>query len=240
MPVISQPSPEQTQALIDALKGAGAGVAGLPADMLQLMSQLRGVLDPGARMPGQPPADIPFTSDKLARSFGADPNNAATLAGMLLAPVPGGKIKAVKKINPGAARKNLNDFMARNAEKEKQIAVGQEILDDIEEAGGVPLAIGKKFWAETYPILNREVKEQFEGMVRALGFKPGDVIAIEKNGTKVIGKTWQELGQFLSDDLPREVEHLQGPERGFVSLMEWANRQLQNALPKKGQQALLK
>lgn len=119
----------------------------------------------------------------------------------------------------------LRDVLAAALQRFEMEQQGQGILDDLEEAGRDPREAAREFWRDTYPLLDDTNKARFQRMIRGLGFKPGDVMFTKNDGTEVRGQTWREIADFINDDLATEVQYLEGTERGYVALMEWANMQ---------------
>lgn len=62
-----------------------------------------------------------------------------------------------------------------------------------------------------------------------VGLEPGDVVAVDRNGAKEVARDWPHVAELVNDDLPPSAEQLEGTQRGYVALMEWANRQLDAA-----------
>lgn len=125
-------------------------------------------------------------------------------------------------------RRRLDKMLEDAARRYQMEGQGQAILDDLVEKDISPRIVGEQFWKETYPLLNEQTQLKFQRQVRAMGFQPGDVLWVEKDGRKVTGDSWEQLGQFLSSDLAPSARQLDGGERGFVALMQWANNQLRN------------
>jgi hypothetical protein len=118
------------------------------------------------------------------------------------------------------AREALSDFMEQVGTRIARETHGQGILDDMDEAGESPADVAKKFWKETYFNMPAEAQQVMQKQVRALtGMKPGDVIGVKADGTHIIAKDWMDIANQALD-LPDKVEHLEGPERGFVAMMK--------------------
>lgn len=115
------------------------------------------------------------------------------------------------------------DRAMRNYAMEEQ---GQAILDDLEASETSPRDVAQRFWRETYSKLNAETQQRFRLYVSKLtGMKPGAVTSVDRDGNQTIAKDWLELADFLNEDISNQVEHLEGTERGYIALMQWANEQ---------------
>ncbi len=101
---------------------------------------------------------------------------------------------------------------------------GQAMLDEMTEENRSPRRTSRRFWSSTYFKLNAETQARFQRMLKGLGFQPGDVGFIAADGTVNVLDDWLAVGEFIGEDLA-EAEHLEGTERGYVVLMEWANQQ---------------
>lgn len=160
---------------------------------------------------------------------------AATPAPVQAAPIPAAPSTAEPSAQEPApvppdngARDRLEQLIDAAMRREILQARGQEILDEMDEKGIKPQTVAKEFWTQTYPLLSPEARKYFEKQLWAqVQLRPGDVIAVNADGSKVIGKDWPHIGIALSD-LPASASDLEGTERGYVSLMQWANQQRGN------------
>lgn len=135
------------------------------------------------------------------------------------APAPGPV--AVQK----SAKDRLADLLERAIRRDAMEAQGRAILDEMDEAGETPRQVATEFWNDTYPQLNDKTRRLFERQAKAMGFEPGDVLSVNADGARVTAKDWPDVGRFLAEEMPRRAEDLEGVDRGFVSLMKWANEQ---------------
>ncbi len=116
----------------------------------------------------------------------------------------------------------FTNFLEKTAKKILMEEQGQGILDDMEEIDRTPVSVSKEFWKDTYPILNGKMQEKFNKYLTSLsGWTPGSVIATHPTEGNTIAKDWFDIADNM--DLPQEVYYLEGTERGYVALMEWAN-----------------
>jgi hypothetical protein len=121
---------------------------------------------------------------------------------------------------------NFAKFMGKTAKKWVDEAHGEEILSSLIKKGESPKDVSERFWRDTYPSLPREVQAKMEHyLTNITGLRPG------MNGGEGILKSWQDVAKL--DDMPgiRREEgmfgypDLEGTERGYVSLMAYANEQ---------------
>ena len=126
--------------------------------------------------------------------------------------------------------RNLIDGAIRRANDEAQ---GQAILDEMEKLGISPRSVVKDFWTKSWPYIEESTRKRFEKMIEDItGLKPGDAVAVYANGDEVIGKDWSDV--YPHTGVVEEVRHLEGTERGLVSLMYVANQgagQMKQAQP---------
>jgi len=135
------------------------------------------------------------------------------------------------------AKRAAEDPVSANLEKMRRRIrdeqLGQAILDDIEADGGSPKAVVEKFWKETFPRLSKEQQDKFTNMIRRItGLKPGDVIAVGRDGSTDIAKDWADV--YPANEAGLDVAGLEGGERGLIALMETGNR-IADSLPQSKQ-----
>jgi hypothetical protein len=139
--------------------------------------------------------------------------------------------KATEKVAPVAddAASKVKGYFDKVFQRWADEAKGQAILNDLEDAGVSARTVSQKFWSETYDKLPIEVKKKFIFQLEKVsGGKIGSVIAKDmKTGEYIRAKTYKDLNDWL--DL-NEIEYLEGIERGYVSLMEYANRKYSQPL----------
>ncbi|MCG8433350.1 MAG: hypothetical protein MJA83_04900, partial [Gammaproteobacteria bacterium] len=104
---------------------------------------------------------------------------------------------------------------------------GQAILDEMEDTNISVQSVSTRFWSDTYFKLNAPTQRRFQRMLAGLGFRPGDVGWIDADGVQHILEDWIQVAEFIAEDLPQSAGDLQGTERGYVALMQWANEQRQ-------------
>jgi hypothetical protein len=121
---------------------------------------------------------------------------------------------------PDNSNEKYEDFISSALRKRVMDEKGQDILDDIIEAGISPNAINKEFWHNTYWRLPAEVQQRFQRMLTEAsgGVKPGLKISQDE-----VAEDWQHIAD-KGTDLPNEAEYLEGTDRGFVVLMHEANQ----------------
>lgn len=96
---------------------------------------------------------------------------------------------------------------------------GQGILDDLISNSISPSDVSKKFWNETYFKLPPEVQVKAQKYLKSItGMEPGSTL--DTSGRKA--SDWFDIASI--DDMPSSAEHLEGIERGYVALMDDANR----------------
>jgi len=119
--------------------------------------------------------------------------------------------------------KQMTAWLKQVAAKQEQESAGRAILEDLEIAGKGPGDVAKTFWKTTYPQMNAKGKAFFEQYItKQTGFKLGDVLGAEANGDPWIARSWEDI--YPVSDLPEEMGHLQGTERGLIALMAEANK----------------
>jgi len=131
------------------------------------------------------------------------------------------------------ANKEVEDWFKQVELRMKQEAIGQEMLNDLEDIGKGPKDVVEQFWRGTYDKLPAEGKKLIERHIRATtSFKPGDTIGTTKEGANIVAKTWEET--YPSTAAVSDIEYLEGTERGLIALMEMANRKVGKAVTEQG------
>lgn len=103
---------------------------------------------------------------------------------------------------------------------------GQDILDSLQEAGRSPREVSRQFWSETYFKLSAEGQARFQRELKVKGFEPGDAETHNAaTGETTYLQDWPHVAEFVAGDLPGRADQLEGTYRGYVAMMEWANRQ---------------
>ena len=174
---------------------------------------------------------------ELERMSSAPPQQRRVMAGQeamgLTMPLNISKIPGnVGKIN--VHQEEIGNWFTKTLKRVFQENEGQAILDDLMETGVSPQSISKDFWENTYYRLPAEVQQRFQKYLSSLGggIKPGDVLFIKKGGERVMAKDWMDIA--ANSDLPLKVEHLEGTERGYIALMDEANRRFKDITNKTG------
>ena len=129
------------------------------------------------------------------------------------------------KSEKGAKSDRMSRFMAKVARDAQMEAQGIEILEDAEDAGVTPASVSGEFWTDTYPKLNLAAQKKFQKYLNNLsGMQPGDVLAYDSSsGLRDVADTWEDLGAFWGEDLGPSMSDLEGSDRGYMSMMAWAN-----------------
>jgi hypothetical protein len=121
----------------------------------------------------------------------------------------------------------LNKLLDRAFRRNIMEGEGQAILDDLTDAGRTPQSVSDDFWSDTYFRMNAETQRKFQRQLEAqAGLKPGDVTGTYADGRPPeVARDWMDVATVIRDQFPANAEQLGGTERGYVALMEWANRQ---------------
>lgn len=131
------------------------------------------------------------------------------------------------KLPPREQQNVVADHIDRLMRRRAMDDAGQGVLDDIIEAGLSPERISSEFWDKTYWQLPGDAQKRFQNYLGKIhGQKPGDVIAVDKDGKQIIAKDWFDIA--ANSDLGHEAEYLEGIDRGYVVLMHEANEALKN------------
>jgi hypothetical protein len=125
---------------------------------------------------------------------------------------------SVVQPTPGVAGSNavengIRDWVEKAMKRESMERKGMDTLNSMEENGESPMDVARKFWADTYFKLPGDVQQKFKAML--------------KNNQ---GMTPEEV-ESIGFDLPTNVRHLEGTERGFVALMRDANAKFEQPIP---------
>jgi hypothetical protein len=118
-----------------------------------------------------------------------------------------------KSVSPTSASSKLDAFLAKGLQRDIDAAKGQQVLDDMADAGESPLQVVTDFYNNTYDKLPLEVQAKFDKYVKSLGWP---IPANMDSSPKAVGLEG-------ASDLPNDVDALQGTERGFVALAKTAN-----------------
>jgi hypothetical protein len=118
-------------------------------------------------------------------------------------------------------KEGLDKLLTRAAMRQAMEDQGRSILEEIDEKGITSNQVAKKFWNETYWKLGASTQRRFRDEL--------------ENHTGLANGTLEKEPERLHDaiqnrmDLPDKIEHLEGTDRGFVSMMQWANEQAAKA-----------
>jgi len=146
------------------------------------------------------------------------------------------KETAVPPSAPTGADAKVKNYLKNAIEKSMQNEEAAYILEEMEVSGISPEAVSKKFWNETYDQLPEVGKRSIEKYVKSLwGIKPGEVYATQ-GGKSLIAESWKQLG--LEMGLGDTIEGLEGIERGYTLMMQWANDTVAKATAQSGAKAL--
>lgn len=141
--------------------------------------------------------------------------------------VPNSIVPKVAKTAENAYEKFLNS-VGKRLVMENQ---GQGVLDDLIENGIAPADVSKKFWNETYFKLPPEAQAKAQKYLKSItGMEPGSTL--DSSGRKA--NDWFDIASI--DDMPSNAEYLEGIERGYVTLMDEANRRFGTATANKAPQ----
>lgn len=123
-------------------------------------------------------------------------------------------------------RSRLDEFLGRAQKRHAMEGQGQDILDRMEESDESPRDVSREFWSNTYDKLNDANRRRFERQANSLtGWEPGSALSTDREGNVETARDWRHIGETLGQDLADKPSQLEGPERGYVSLMKWANDQ---------------
>ena len=118
---------------------------------------------------------------------------------------------------------NYAGFMDQLGYRLQSEAKGQEILDNMERENIRPTDANNRFWAETYPQLTDKQRSYVNNYVRRLtSMQPGDTIATDREGKTEKASDWADIATNMID-LGASVDTLEGPVRGYVSIIQTAN-----------------
>ena len=124
----------------------------------------------------------------------------------------------------------IQDLIGEELKQATQDEKGQAILDDLSEKGITPRSVAEQFWNDTFFKLPAQTQQYFKKYLKKLtSMEPGSVLAVDKEGNDLIAKDWMDLGNYHATDLGNNIEHLEGTERGYVALLDEANRRFANA-----------
>lgn len=123
---------------------------------------------------------------------------------------------------------NFSNFLESYARREYKEQVGHEILQNLVNKNIPPTDVAKKFWSETYDKMPLDVQKRFNSLLEKQGNAPGDVFMTTKDGVDVIPKNHKELGLLSGQTYGNSADLLEGTERGYITLMDEANRRFSN------------
>jgi hypothetical protein len=124
----------------------------------------------------------------------------------------------------------VEDMIGKELKQATQDEKGQQILDDLDAKGVAPQSVAEQFWNDTFFKLPAQTQQYFKNYLKRItGMEPGSVLAVDKEGNDLIAKDWVDLGKYNAVDLGDRVDTLQGTDRGYVALLDEANRRFENA-----------
>jgi len=173
---------------------------------------------PKAPGPTMPPAPIerPAPAPVIPAVAPAVAPVVEKIAAPVSIPVPSEKQSKEEK-----TRAYLHRMIGQRIKLSMAEAQGYDILATMEDQGRSPIDVSKEFWKTTYWKLDAEDQEKFKRQARAM-------TGLENN--KDVDSV--KLAEEYTEALPSKVEHLEDIERGYVSLMEWANLKLSDLTAK--------
>jgi len=123
-------------------------------------------------------------------------------------------------------------FLKKVFQRYRDESLGQGILDELEDAGKSAKAVADEYWGSTHKLMPPETQKKMERYLESLwGFKPGtgvgSVVATSKEGKAIVANSYEDLHKWTN--VGPEIQYLEGTERGYVALMEFANRMIKEA-----------
>lgn len=117
------------------------------------------------------------------------------------------------KSSPEKSAGVLNEFIQKELQRQVDEQRGQQVLDNMEEAGESPRAVVEEFYRNIYDNLPQNVRARFDKYVKRMGWPiPANMDSSPKS-----------IGMEGAIDLGNDVQGLEGIERGFVALVKTAN-----------------
>jgi len=124
----------------------------------------------------------------------------------------------------------VEDMIGKELKQATQDEKGQQILDDLDAKGTTPQSVAEQFWNDTFFKLPAQTQQYFKNYLKRItGMEPGSVLAVDGEGNDLIAKDWVDLGKYHAVDLGDRVDYLEGTDRGYVALLDEANRRFENA-----------
>ena len=101
---------------------------------------------------------------------------------------------------------------------------GSELLNNLSEKNITPKMVSNEFWEKTYWDLPAEVQQRFQKYLKNLtGHEPGSALYRDRQGNVIRAKDWIDVAKE-GWEVPNSVEALENIERGYIALMDEANR----------------
>jgi hypothetical protein len=191
---------------------------------------------PGPTPPGAPPPTAGAITDTSefdeADLPGAKP---ATPPPPPAEPPPPPESQATKTVTD-----KVQDMIGKELKQATQDEKGQQILDDLDDKGIAPKTVAEQFWNDTFFKLPAQTQQYFKNYLKKItGMEPGSVLAVDAEGNELIAKDWVDLGKYNAVDLGDRVDYLEGTDRGYVALLDEANRRFENAQVSSPEQAAI-
>jgi len=185
---------------------------------------------PGANVPPPGPGTPPPTTGAIIDTSEFD---AEDIPGAIptvppappTVPPPPPEAQATKTVTD-----KVQDMIGKELKQATQDEKGQQILDDLDAKGVAPQSVAEQFWNDTFFKLPAQTQQYFKNYLKKItGMEPGSVLAVDGEGNEIIAKDWVDLGKYNAVDLGDRVDYLEGTDRGYVALLDEANRRFENA-----------
>lgn len=122
----------------------------------------------------------------------------------------------------GQKSSTSNPVLQRMADRLADEEAGKATLHSLEADGVSPKEIVGTFWKDTWPTLAPAVQARFLKYLKSLtSFSVGDEIGVNKDGSPITARKASDL--YPAEDAPDQIRHLEGTERGLITLMLQAN-----------------
>ena len=189
---------------------------------------------PGANVPPPGPGTPPPTTGAIIDSSEFDEEDipgAKPAIPPTTPPPPPATPAAPPEVQDGkTVTDKVQDMIGKELKQATQDEKGQQILDDLDDKGIAPKTVAEQFWNDTFFKLPAQTQQYFKKYLKSLtSMEPGSVLAVDGEGNDLIAKDWVDLGKYHAEDLGDRVDYLEGTERGYVALLDEANRRFENA-----------
>jgi hypothetical protein len=189
---------------------------------------------PGANVPPPGPGTPPPTTGAIIDSSEFDEEDipgAKPAIPPTTPPPPPATPAAPPEVQDGkTVTDKVQDMIGKELKQATQDEKGQQILDDLDSKGIAPKSVAEQFWNDTFFKLPAPTQQYFKNYLKKItGMEPGSVLAVDGEGNDLIAKDWVDLGKYHAVDLGDRVDYLEGTDRGYVALLDEANRRFENA-----------